>query len=173
MLNPATDIPNRYKDGPSYRAYKTDTAYRGSHDLLPGEKKRDPSPWPGDDAKQCTKCGSTGRFAINVKTGVAHCTACGEWFWREGPAPWRPADDKLTGKVYRRREITVVCTNPKCQKSFTTNNHNGLVKWCPECREARRQDMEYQRERRRKYTKKATNGHPRPLTEGKEVSTFA
>jgi predicted nucleic acid-binding Zn-ribbon protein len=47
-------------------------------------------------------------------------------------------------------------TCQKCGKEFPTNNHNGMVKWCPECREDVRRQKENARLRAKREAKKTS-----------------
>jgi uncharacterized Zn finger protein (UPF0148 family) len=116
--------------------------------LIPGERPRTPLAFPSSDV--CPKCGSRG-WAENTGE-VFHCLSCGTWIFREQPAPWRRENNKPLARKYRRREITVTCE--RCGNEFITHNHNGLVKFCPDCRETARAEHQKITDRERKARKK-------------------
>jgi hypothetical protein len=117
--------------------------------MTPGERPRQALPFPS--STDCPKCGSHG-WAENTGE-VFHCLACGTWLFRDPPAPWSRDNNKiLCHKHPRRREITVTCQ--RCGKEFGTNNHNGMVKYCPDCREDARAEHQRELDRNRKSRKR-------------------
>lgn len=127
--------------------------HRGDLNLLvlPGEQVRKPYSWPLTNA--CPHCGSIGWFDKNELAGVGHCALCGTWVYKDEPIPWqRESNARLVHRPPKRREITATCQ--QCGKGFPTNNHNGMVKWCPECREDVRRQKENARLRAKREEKK-------------------
>jgi len=120
--------------------------------LLPGEKPRERYRFPAPGSP-CPHCGKRAGF---IHTANYFECWCGTILFNEEPIPWQRESNARLARKPRRREITLTCTNPKCQKPFTTNNHNGMVKWCPECRDDVRREKERAREKAKREKKKAT-----------------
>ena len=151
MLDRAYGAEDNFKERKSY--------------LLPDEKPRKPYSWPLTNA--CPHCGSIGWFDKNELAGVGHCFACGTWVYREEPIPWqRESNARLVHRPPKRREITATCQ--KCGKEFPTNNHNGMVKWCPECRDDIRREKENARLKAKREAKKKANNSRIVFVQGGE-----
>lgn len=134
-------LPDRFKDGTSIL-------------LLPGEKPRERYPFPALGSP-CPHCGKRAGF---IHTANYFECWCGTVLWNEEPIPWqRESNARLVHKPPKRREITMTCQ--RCGKGFPTNNHNGMVKWCPECRDDIRREKENARLRARREAKKGKGGN--------------
>lgn len=130
------DVEGRFKDGVSIL-------------LLPWEKPRERYRFPAPGSP-CPHCGKRAGF---IHTANYFECPCGTILHNEEPVPWRRDNNKiLCHKHPRRREITVTCQ--RCGKEFGTHNHNGMVKFCPDCRDDARAEHQRVTDRERKARKK-------------------